>query len=155
MWPPLHDQVEYTGWQDTIAAADLAIGEATRIQRGVQDNLKLHQQVRQLREELEKAYADLARYCQTHARAVTNLRQLERETTTQISTLQAQADSLLLRHRIYKLMTDHYALAALGLDRTTLVTHRNRVAQHVLFQKKKGIPVSEIGLGDVGLEILQ
>ncbi|RJG08878.1 hypothetical protein D3879_23820 [Pseudomonas cavernicola] len=64
-----------------------SLGEATRIHKGVRDNLKLHQQVRQLRDELRKAYSELNRYRQTHARAVTNLRQFERETTAQTSTL--------------------------------------------------------------------
>ena len=46
-----------TPWQDTIAAADHALEEATRIQRGVQHNLKLMQEVRSLREELRNAVA--------------------------------------------------------------------------------------------------
>ncbi|MBV8159161.1 MAG: hypothetical protein JO278_15990, partial [Dyella sp.] len=33
-------------WQNTIAAADHALEEASRIQRGVQQNLKLMQEVR-------------------------------------------------------------------------------------------------------------
>ena len=31
---------------------------------------------------------------------------------------------------------------------------RDRVVQHVLLQKGKGMPISEIGLGDVGLQLL-
>ncbi|QBY55518.1 hypothetical protein [Cupriavidus oxalaticus] len=130
------------------------LGEATRIQKGVRDSLKLHQQVRELKEELRKAYSELDRYRQTHARAVTNVRQFERETTAQASMQQAQIESLLLRYRIYKLMTEHYALTALRLDPATLVTHRDRVAQHVLFRRKKGVSVPGIGLGDLGLELL-
>ncbi len=152
-WPLLQGP-ECTGWQDTIAAADIALGEATRIQRGVRDNLKLHQQVRELKEQLRKAHADLSRYRQTHARAVTNLRQYERESGSQISKLEAEIESLLLRHRIYKLMTEHYGLTALRLDPATLILHRDRVAQHVLFQKGKGVPIPEISLGAVGSELL-
>ncbi|WP_454754660.1 hypothetical protein [Cupriavidus necator] len=90
----------------------------------------------------------------THARAVTNLCQFERETNRQISKLGAEIGSLLFRHRIYKLMTEHYALTALRLDLATLILHRDRVVQHVLFQKGRGVPISEIGLGGVGSELL-
>ncbi|MGX6568978.1 hypothetical protein [Cupriavidus necator] len=143
------------GWQDTIAAADIALGEATRIQRGVRDNLKLHQQLRELKTELRKAHAELDRYRQSHARAVKNLRQCERESDKQVSRLQEQVHNLRLRHRVYKLMTEHYALTALRLVPATLALHRGRVAEHVLFQQGKGVPIPEISLEELGAELLQ
>lgn len=153
-WPHLQSLDQCMGWKDTIAAADLALGEATRIQHGVRANLKLHQQVRELKEELRKAYADLDRYRHTHARAVTNLRQLENENADQGSRLEAKIENLQLRHRVYKLMTEHYARTALRLDPATFALHRDRVVQHVLLQKGKGVPIPKIGLGGVGLQLL-
>ena len=141
-------------WQDTIAAADQALEEASRIQRGVQHNLKLLQEVRSLREELRKAHAEIDRYRGMHARVVVGMRQLEDDHTAARSRLEVENEMLLVRHRVYKLMAEHYARAALNLDPETFAAHRDRVLQHVLFQRRRGVSSDDIGYADVAFLML-
>ncbi|RDK07309.1 hypothetical protein [Cupriavidus lacunae] len=141
-------------WQDTIAAADQALEEATRIQRGVQHNLKLMQEVRSLREELRKAHAETDRYRGMHARVVVGMRQLEDEHASAMSRLQAENEMLVVRHRVYRLMAEHYARVGLRLDPDTFAEHRDRVLQHILFQRRKGVPPAEISLSDLAFLLL-
>lgn len=141
-------------WQDTIAAADQALEEATRIQRGVQHNLKLLQEVRSLREELRKAHAEIDRYRGMHARVVVGMRQLEDDHTAARSRLEVENEMLLVRHRVYKLMAEHYARVALSLDPETFAAHRDRVLQHVLFQRRKGLSPDDIRYADVAFLML-
>ncbi|MBP0632527.1 MULTISPECIES: hypothetical protein [unclassified Cupriavidus] len=143
-----------TPWQDTIAAADHALEEATRIHRGVQHNLKLIQEVRSLREELRKAHAEIDRYRGMHARVVVGMRQLEDDHTGAMSRLKADNEMLLVRHRVYKLMAEHYARMALRLDPQTFATHRDRVLQHILFQRRKGVPPDTVSAADVAFLML-
>ena len=141
-------------WQDTIAAADHALEEATRIQRGVQHNLKLMQDVRALREELRKAHAEIDRYRGMHARVVVSLRQLEEEHAGTMSRLHADNEMLRVRHRVYRLLAEHYARVALRLDPDSFAGDRDRVLQHILFQRRKGVPPEEIGLSDLAFLLL-
>jgi uncharacterized protein YPO0396 len=159
VWPSLQpDGMESAPdgnpWQDTIAAADQALEEAARIQRGVQHNLKLMQEVRSLREELRKAHAENDRYRGMHARVVVGMRQLEEEQAGTTSQLHAENELLQVRHRVYKLMSEHYARAALRLDPETFAAHRDRVLQHVLFQRRKGVAPDDIRYPDVAFLML-
>ncbi|SOY47823.1 conserved hypothetical protein [Cupriavidus taiwanensis] len=141
-------------WQDTIAAADQALEEAARIQRGVQHNLKLLQEVRALREELRKAHAEIDRYRGMHARVVMGMRQLEEENTSAMSRLHADSEMLRVRHRVYRLLAEHYARVALRLDPQAFAGDRDRVLQHILFQRRKGVLPEEIGLSDLAFLLL-
>ncbi|WP_354684194.1 hypothetical protein [Cupriavidus necator] len=137
-----------------MAAADHALEEAARIQRGVQHNLKLMQEVRALREDLRKAHAEIDRYRGMHARVVVGMRQLEDDHTAAMSRLQADNEMLLVRHKVYKLMAEHYARVALRLEPDMFAAHRDRVLQHVLFQRRKGVPPDDISAADVALLML-
>ncbi|WP_454722130.1 MULTISPECIES: hypothetical protein [Cupriavidus] len=141
-------------WQNTIAAADVALEEASRIQRGVQHNLRLQQEVRALREELRKAHAELDRYRGMHARVVVGMRQLEEDNAGEVSRLRAESEMLMVRHRVYKLLAEHYALTALRFDPAVFAEHRDRVLQHILFQRRKGAPLSGISAADIGFLLL-
>ncbi|SOY82101.1 conserved hypothetical protein [Cupriavidus taiwanensis] len=141
-------------WQDTIAAADQALEEAARIQRGVQQNLKQLQDLRALREELRKAHAETDRYRGMHARVVVSMRQLEEENTGAMSQLHAENEMLRVRHRVYRLLAEHYARVALRLDPETFAGNRDRVLQHILFQRRKGVPPEDIGLSDLAFLLL-
>jgi hypothetical protein len=141
-------------WQNTIAAADHALEEASRIQRGVQHNLKLMQEVRTLRDELRRAHAEIDRYRGMHARVVVNMRQLEDEHNAEMSRLQADNEMLLVRHRVYKLLSEHYATGALRFDTAVFAEHRDRVLEHVLFQRRKGTPLAQIGVTDIAFLLL-
>ncbi|RAS10409.1 hypothetical protein [Cupriavidus alkaliphilus] len=141
-------------WQDTIAAADHALEEAARIQRGVQHNLKLMHDVRALREELRKAHAEIDRYRGMHARVLVGMRQLEEEHASAISRLHADNEMLRVRHRVYRLLGEHYARVALRLDPQTFADDRDRVLEHILFQRRKGVPPEEIGLSDLAFLLL-
>ncbi|WP_115680709.1 hypothetical protein [Cupriavidus taiwanensis] len=141
-------------WHDTIAAADQALEEAARIQRGVQQNLKQLQDLRALREELRKAHAETDRYRGMHARVVVSMRQLEEENTGAMSQLHAENEMLRVRHRVYRLLAEHYARVALRLDPETFAGNRDRVLQHILFQRRKGVPPEDIGLSDLAFLLL-
>lgn len=141
-------------WQNTIAAADYALEEATRIQRGVQNNLKLMQEVRALREELRKAHAEADRYRGMHARVVVSMRQLEEEQAAEVGRLQTENEMLLVRHRVYKLLSEHYGLAALRFETAAFCEHRDRVLQHVLFQRRKGVALDDIRFRDIAFLLL-
>ncbi|SOY45269.1 hypothetical protein [Cupriavidus taiwanensis] len=141
-------------WQDTIAAADQALEEAARIQRGVQQNLKLMQELRALREELRKAHAETDRYRGMHARVVVSMRQLEEDNTSAMSQLHAGNEMLRVRHRVYRLLAEHYARVALRLDPERFAGDRDRVLQHILFQRRKGVPPEDIGLSDLAFLLL-
>lgn len=141
-------------WQNTIAAADHALEEAHRIQRGVQQNLKLMQEMRNLREELRKAHAEIDRYRGMHARVVVSMRQIEEERDAEIARLQSDNEMLLVRHRVYKLLAEHYATSALRFDPKVFAEHRDRVLEHVLFQRRKGTPVSRITRTDISFLLL-
>lgn len=111
VWPQVDGQTMGQGvWQNTIAAADVALEEASRIQRGVQHNMRLQQEVRALREELRKAHGELDRYRGMHARVVVGMRQLEEDNAGEMSRLRAESEMLMVRHRVYKLLSEHYAL---------------------------------------------
>ncbi|KJK22153.1 hypothetical protein UB46_23920 [Burkholderiaceae bacterium 16] len=155
VWPQAEGHTTGQGvWRNTIAAADVALEEASRIQRGVQHNLKLQQEVRALREELCKAHGELDRYRGMHARVVVGMRQLEEENGAEISRLRAESEMLMVRHRVYKLLAEHYALTALRFEPSTFAEHRDRVLQHILFQRRKGTPVSGIGSADIAFLLL-
>ncbi|SDO66396.1 hypothetical protein SAMN04488595_101443 [Ralstonia sp. 25mfcol4.1] len=141
-------------WQNTIAAADQALEEATRIQRGVQHNLKVQQELRALREELRRAHAEIDRYRGMHARVVVSMRQLEEDHTTEMTRLQADNEMLLVRHRVYKLLAEHYGTAALRFEPAVFAEHRDRVLEHVLFQRRRGVPVTEISSAEVAFLLL-
>ncbi|ODV41077.1 hypothetical protein AWV79_01570 [Cupriavidus sp. UYMMa02A] len=145
---------ESSVWQNTIAAADYALEEATRIHRGVQSNLKLMQEVRALREELRKAHAEADRYRGMHARVVVSMRQLEEEHAGGVARLQTENEMLLVRHRVYKLLAEHYGTAALRLDAAKFCEHRDRVLQHVLFQRRKGVELEAIRSPDIAFLLL-
>jgi len=151
VWP---DANAHGAWENTIAAADQALEEAARIQRNVQQTLKLQAELRSLREELAKAHAELDRYRGMHARVVLAMRQMEEEHASAATQLQADAELLRVRHRVYRLLAEHYALTALGLDAETFAEHRDRVLQHVLFQKRKGQLISEIRAADLAFLLL-
>jgi len=158
-WPTLPlvvgEEPDESGiWQNTIAAADYALEEASRIQRGVQSNLKLMQEVRALREELRKAHAEIDRYRGMHARVVVGMRQLEDDNAGQLSRLQTENEMLLVRHRVYKLLAEHYAMAALRFEPAVFAEHRDKVLHHILFQRRKGVPVSQIRAADIGFLLL-
>lgn len=141
-------------WQNTIAAADHALEEASRIQRGVQQHLKLMQEVRAMREELHKAHAEIDRYRGMHARVVVGMRQMEEDNNAEIGRLRADNEILQVRHRVYKLLAEHYALAGMRLDPATFAEHRDRVLEHVLFQRRKGVPVTQMAAADIAFLIL-
>ncbi len=142
-----------TGWRDSIITADQALGEATRIQDGIQRSLKLQRDARALREELKKAQADALRYQGLHARVVAAMRQLENDHAAETHRLRAEIGQFLVRHRVY-ILSEHYALVALRFSAKTLAEHRDRVLQHVLFHKRKGRPLSEIGAGEAISKLL-
>ncbi len=120
----------------------------------MQHNLKLMQEVRALREDLRKAHAEIDRYRGMHARVVVGMRQLEDDHTAAMSRLQADNEMLLVRHKVYKLMAEHYARVALRLEPDMFAAHRDRVLQHVLFQRRKGVPPDDISAADVALLML-
>lgn len=120
----------------------------------MQHNLRLQQEVRALREELRKAHAELDRYRGMHARVVVGMRQLEEDNAGEVSRLRAESEMLMVRHRVYKLLAEHYALTALRFDPTVFAEHRDRVLQHILFQRRKGAPLSGIGAADIGFLLL-
>lgn len=153
--PTIRPDAEAPGtWEDTIAVADQALEEAARIQRGVQQTLKLQAELRSLREELDKAHAELDRYRGMHARVVRSMRKLEAAHASALSQLEADAERMRVRHRVYRLLAEHYALTALDLDAETFAEHRDRVLQHVLFQKRKGQLISEIRAADLAFLLL-
>ncbi|MFJ1260300.1 hypothetical protein [Cupriavidus sp. CuC1] len=154
VWQVDGENRQSTGWRDSIITADQAPGEATRIQDGIQCSLKLQREVRALREELKKAQADALRYQGLHARVVAATRQLENDHAAETHRLRAEIGQFLVRHRVYKVLSEHYALAALRFSAKTLAEHRDRVLQHVLFHKRKGRPLSEIGAGEVISKLL-
>jgi len=141
-------------WQNTIAAADHALEEASRIQRGVQQNLKLIQEVRSVREELRRAHAEIDRYRGMHARVVVSMRQLEEDHSTEMAQLHAENEMLLVRHRVYKLLAEHYAVYALRFDPQVFAEQRDRVLEHVLFQRRRGVPVSQIPASEIAFLLL-
>ena len=82
------------------------------------------------------------------------MRQLEDDHTGAMSRLKAENEMLLVRHRVYKLMAEHYARMALRLDPQTFATHRDRVLQHILFQRRKGVLPDEVRAADVAFLML-
>ncbi|HBD37005.1 MAG TPA: hypothetical protein DC084_25830, partial [Cupriavidus sp.] len=117
-------------------------------------NLKLMQEVRTLRDELRRAHAEIDRYRGMHARVVVSMRQLEDEHSVEMSRLQTDNELLLVRHRVYKLLAEHYATAALRFDPAVFAEHRDRVLEHVLFQRRKGMLLTQIGVADIAFLLL-
>lgn len=140
--------------ENPIAAADHALEEASRIQRSVRHNLKLMEEVRTLREQLRRAQDELDRYRGMHARVVVGMRRMEEGSADELGKLQAENDALLVRHRVHKLLAEHYAITALRLDPETFAAHRDRVLQHVLFQRRKGVGLAQITANDIAFLLL-
>ncbi|MNX98003.1 hypothetical protein D3C86_1303880 [compost metagenome] len=112
------------------------------------------QEVRALRDELHKAHAEVDRYRGMHARVVVGMRQLEEDNNAEIARLRADNEILHVRHRVYKLLAEHYALAALRIDPPRFAEHRDRVLEHVLFQRRKGVPVTQMAASDVAFLLM-
>ncbi|KWR81113.1 hypothetical protein [Cupriavidus sp. IDO] len=136
-------------WTNSIVAADQALEEAVTIQRRVQRNLKLQQEVDALCEELRQVQAELHSQRGMHVSAVSSLRQLEKRHAEETARLREEVDLWQVRHRIYKVLAEHYALVLLRFSAEKLSEHRDRLFQHIRFHKRRGQRLSEIGAAEI------
>ncbi|WP_042883597.1 hypothetical protein [Cupriavidus necator] len=148
-WPPEGASSERGLWKSTMAAASHALGAAGRIQQAVTQTLKLQRKVRDLRDELHKAEAERDVYRELHARTVDELHQAIDRSPAQMKRLRAEAEAMQVRHRAYKLLVQHYMRLGTPIDAAAFAEQRSRVQQHILFQRRKGIPVSQISVDDI------
>lgn len=146
---PKAGAVDRTAWQDTIAAADKSLEAASQIQRSVQQNLDLMAEARRLKEELRVARVDLERYRALHTDAVASMQHQEARASGDLGRLKVEQDRLLLQHRADKLLSEYFALSAMNLDEATYLKHRDCVAQHLIYQLKKGVDISAIEAKDI------
>jgi hypothetical protein len=136
-------------WKSTMAAASQALGAASRVQQAVGQTLKLQRKIRDLRDELHKMEAERDVYRELHARTVDELHQAVDRSPAEIKRLRAETEALQIRHRAYKLLVQHYARLGVSIDPTVFSEQRSRVQQHILFQRRKGVPVSQITVDDI------
>ena len=136
-------------WKSTMAAASHALGAAGKVQQAVTQTLKLQRKIRELRDALHQAEAERDVYRELHARTVDELHQAVDRSPAEIRRLRAEAETMQVRHRAYKLLVQHYMRLGAPIDPAVFAEQRSRVQQHILFQRRKGIPVSQIGVDDI------
>lgn len=134
---------------NSIVAAAQALEEAVTIQRRVQRSLKLQQEVDALREELRHVQAELHSQQGMHASEMSSLRQLEKHHAEETARLREEIELWQVRHRIYKVLAEHYALVLLRFSAEKLSEHRDRLFQHIRFNKRRGQRLSEIGAAEI------
>lgn len=149
-WPPELDAGADRGlWKSTVAAASQALEAAKGMQAAVGQTLKLQHKIMALRDELHRAEAERDMYRDLHARTVDELNHTLDLSPAEWQRLRADNETLQIRHRAYKLLVQHYARAGTPIDPATFAEQRSRVQQHILFQRRKGIPVSVITADDI------
>ncbi|AOY98124.1 hypothetical protein BKK81_01540 [Cupriavidus sp. USMAHM13] len=151
-WPHDAETHERGIWRTTIAAASQALDAATRIQQTVGVALKLQNKVRELRAQLHETRTQRDHYrarLEAAQRALRLAREQEQDGAAEASRLRADGESLQMRHRAYKLLIDHYARLGLPIDPVVFSGQRRRVLQHILYQRRKGVPLAEIGAKDI------
>ncbi|MEM5431910.1 hypothetical protein [Cupriavidus oxalaticus] len=137
-------------WKSTMAAAaSQALGAAGKVQQAVTQTLKLQRKIRELRDALHQAEAERDVYRELHARTVDELHQAVDRSPAEMRRLRAEAEAMQVRHRAYKLLVQHYMRLGSPIDPAVFAEQRSRVQQHILFQRRKGIPVSQIGVDDI------
>ncbi|MFJ4290249.1 hypothetical protein ACIP1U_10735 [Cupriavidus sp. NPDC089707] len=136
-------------WKSTMAAASQALGAAGKVQQAVTQTLKLQRKIRELRDALHQAEAERDVYRELHARTVDELHQAVDRSPAEIRRLRAETEAMQVRHRAYKLLVQHYMRLGAPIDPAFFAEQRSRVQQHILFQRRKGIPVSQIGVDDI------
>ncbi len=149
-WPPELDAADDRGlWKSTMAAASQALEAAKGMQAAVGQTLKLQRKIMALREELHRAEAERDLYRDLHSRTVDELNHTLDLSPAEWQRLRADNETLQIRHRAYKLLVQHYARSGTPVDAATFAEQRGRVQQHILFQRRKGIPVSVITADDI------
>ncbi|CAG2138380.1 hypothetical protein LMG26411_01550 [Cupriavidus numazuensis] len=148
-WPQESDTAERGIWKSTMAAASQALGAARNVQQAMAQTLKLQQKIRALRDELHHAEAERDVYRELHQRTVDELHQAVDRSPAEMKRLRAEAETLQIRHRAYKLLVQHYMRIGTPIDPTKFAEQRSRVQQHILFQRRRGIPVARIGVDDI------
>lgn len=149
-WPPeLDADGDRTLWKSTMAAASQAMEAAKGMHQSVGQALKLQRKIMALRDELHRAEAERDLYRDLHTRTVDELNQTLDLSPTEWQRLRAETETLQIRHRAYKLLVQHYARIGATIDPAIFADQRSRVQQHILFQRRKGIPVSVITVDDI------
>jgi hypothetical protein len=148
-WTQESEDSERSLWKSTIAAASQALGAATRVQQAVGQTLRLQHKIRALRDELHKAEAERDVYRELHARSVEELHRAIDRSPAEWQRLHGEAESMEIRHRAYKLLVQHYVRAGTPIDQAVFSEQRRRVQQHILFQRRKGIPIRQISVDDI------
>ncbi|WP_316151950.1 hypothetical protein [Cupriavidus sp. BIC8F] len=148
-WPPQTAGDERGLWKSTMAAASHALGAAGRVQQAVSQTLKLQHKIRALRDELHQMGAERDVYRELHARTVEELHQAIDRSPAEIRRLRAETEAMQVRHRAYKLLVQHYMRLGTPIDPAAFAEQRSRVQQHILFQRRKGIPVAQIRVEDI------
>ncbi|CAM3668575.1 hypothetical protein [Cupriavidus plantarum] len=153
-WPPELDGAESADgdrgiWKSTVAAASQAIEAAKGMHQTVGQTLKLQRKILALREELHRAEAERDLYRDLHARTVDELNQTLDLSPAEWQRLRAESETLQIRHRAYKLLVQHYARTGAVIEPALFADQRSRVQQHILFQRRKGIPVAVITVDDI------
>lgn len=148
-WTSESDTAERGIWKSTMAAASKTLEAASRMQQAVGQTLKLQHKIRALRDELHKAEAERDMYRDLHARTVDELQHALDLSPAEWKRVRAETETLQIRHRAYKLLVQHYARAGTPIDAAVFAEQRSRVQQHILFQRRKGIPVSQIQVEDI------
>ncbi|CAG2152292.1 hypothetical protein LMG19282_04158 [Cupriavidus campinensis] len=152
VWPPELDTGAGTDrglWKSTMAAASQALEAAKGMQAAVGQTLKLQHKIMALRDELHRAEAERDLYRDLHARTLDELNHTLDLSPAEWQRLRAENETLLIRHRAYKLLVQHYARSGMPVDPAVFAEQRSRVQQHILFQRRKGIPVSVIAVEDI------
>ena len=112
----------------------------------------LQNKVRELRAQLHETRTQRDHYrarLEAAQRALRPAREQEQDGAAEASRLRADGESLQMRHRAYKLLIDHYARLGLPIDPVVFSGQRRRVLQHILYQRRKGVPLAEIGASDI------
>ncbi len=148
-WASEPDTGERGIWKSTMAAASKTLEAASRMQQAVGQTLKLQHKIRALRDELHKAEAERDMYRDLHARTVDELNRALDLSPAEWKRVRVESEALQIRHRAYKLLVQHYARTAATIEPAVFAEQRSRVQQHILFQRRKGIPISQIQVEDI------
>jgi len=149
-WPSELDAGADRGlWKSTVAAANQALEAAKGMQAAVSQSLKLQRKITALRDELHRAEAERDLYRDLHSRTVDELNHTLDLSPAEWQRLRAENEMLQIRHRAYKLLVQHYARGGITIDPAVFAEQRSRVQQHILFQRRKGIPASVITADDI------
>jgi len=118
-------------------------------QQAVNENLKLQQKIRTMRDELHRVEAERDIYRDLQALTFGEFQHAIDTSPAEWKRLRAEARALQIRRCAYKLLVEHYARTGSPIDLATFSAQRGRLQQHFMILLRKGRPITLVSADDI------